>query len=228
MHAACKQCGKHFRPKKRADTQYCSGRCRIAAYRWRHEPPPLTFWYDDDGRKPQLSDLPPRRRKYRRDSSYIMVTTEGLSNRELGERLLEIADDDDDGEPKTGRRYYYLALSHGYIEPDMSDTEEGKKSRDAAYARVTNVLGILRKQGRLPWHMVLDLTRELTEWQTFASPREARAHLRRIYDEDRWLGQPKFPVLVVEKDTMVRNAGRCRSHPPVDTARSSCSTTPPP
>jgi hypothetical protein len=47
------------------------------------------------------------------------------------------------------------------------------------------------------------LTRELTEWQTFASPREARAHLRQIYDEDRWLGQPCFPVLVVEKDTMV-------------------------
>jgi len=46
-------------------------------------------------------------------------------------------------------------------------------------------------------------SRELTEWQTFASPREARAHLRRIYDEDRWLGQPCFPVLVVEKDTMV-------------------------
>ena len=107
------------------------------------------------------------------------------------------------GEPKTGRRYYYLALSHGYIQPDMSDTDEGRKSRDAAYDRVTAVLGVLRKQGRLDWDMVLDLTRELTEWQTFASPRDARAHLRRIYDEDRWAGQPCFPVLVVEKDTMV-------------------------
>ena len=65
------------------------------------------------------------------------------------------------------------------------------------------MLGVLRKQGRLDWDMVLDLTRELTEWQTFASPRDARAHLRRIYDEDRWAGQPCFPVLVVEKDTMV-------------------------
>ena len=50
------------------------------------------------------------------------------------------------------------------------------------------MLGVLRKQGRLDWDMVLDLTRELTEWQTFASPRDARAHLRRIYDEDRWAG----------------------------------------
>jgi hypothetical protein len=133
-----------------------------------------------------------------------MVTIEGLSNQTLGERLLEIAERDDGGEPKTGRRYYYLALSHGYVQPDMSDTEEGKKSRDAAYDRVTAVLGVLRKQGHLGWDMVLDLTRELIEWQTFASPREARAYLRRIYDEDiRWLGQPCFPVLVVEKDTMV-------------------------
>jgi hypothetical protein len=29
--------------------------------------------------------------------------------------------------------------------------------------------------GRLDWHMVLDLTRKLDEWQTYGSPREARA-----------------------------------------------------
>jgi hypothetical protein len=42
----------------------------------------------------------------------------------------------------------------------------------------------------------------LTEWQTYASPREARAAMRRNYDEDRWLGQPYYPALIVEKDTM--------------------------
>jgi hypothetical protein len=40
----------------------------------------------------------------------------------------------------------------------------------------TAVLGILRKQDRLDWDMVLDLTRDLDQWQTFGSPREARAH----------------------------------------------------
>jgi hypothetical protein len=165
----------------------------------------MTFWFEVDRPAPQLSAQPPRRRKYLRGDSgpYVMVRTEGLSNSKLAERLLEIAAKGDGGAPKTGRRYYYLALSHGYIQPDMSDTEEGRNSRDAAYGRVTNVLGTLRKQGRLGWDMVLDLTRELVEWQTFGSPREARAHLRRIYDEDRWIGQPNFPVLVVEKDTMV-------------------------
>ena len=49
--------------------------------------------------------------------------------------------------------------------------------------------------------MVLDLTRDLDQWQTFGSPREARARMRRLYDEDRWLGQKYFPLLVVEKDT---------------------------
>jgi hypothetical protein len=121
---------------------------------------------------------------------------------ELAERLVEIAAKDDDGNPKTGRRFYYLALSHGHIKPDMSDTPEAKRSREAARKRVTDILGGLRRQGRLSWNMVLDLTRELDEWQTYASPRDARASLRRRYEEDRWLGQPQYPILVVEKDTM--------------------------
>jgi hypothetical protein len=105
-------------------------------------------------------------------------------------------------EPKTGRRFYYLALSYGYVQPDMSDTPEGKKSRDAAYSRVTTVLGKLRRVGRLDWSAVLDLTRELVNWQTYDSLRAARARMRRTYDEDRWLGQRTYPILIVEKDTM--------------------------
>jgi hypothetical protein len=128
--------------------------------------------------------------------------TPALSNEELGQHLLEIAKRDDDGKPKTGRRYYYLALSHGYIQPNMSASPEGKKSRDAAYDRITRVLGVLRKADKLSWDMVLDLTRELDQWQTYESPREARAALRERYDEDRWLGQPFYPILIVEKDTM--------------------------
>jgi hypothetical protein len=46
------------------------------------------------------------------------------------------------------------------------------------------------------------MTRELDEWQTFDSARDARAHMRRIYDEDRWIGQKFFPLLIVEKDTL--------------------------
>ena len=64
------------------------------------------------------------------------------------------------------------------------------------------MLGTLRKMGRLDWDMVLDLTRKLDEWQTYGSPREARAALGERYDEDRWLGQPYFPIFIVEKDTM--------------------------
>jgi hypothetical protein len=115
---------------------------------------------------------------------------------------LEIAQRDDDGEPNTARRFYYLALSHGYIDPDMSASDAGKKSRDAAYGRILGVIRILRQQGRLDWEAVLDLTRDLDEWQTFASPREARAAARRAYDEDRWRGQPYYPMLIVEKDTL--------------------------
>ena len=64
-----------------------------------------------------------------------------MATNELASRLLEIADRDDNGAPKTGRRFYYLALSHGYIKVDMSDSETGKKSRDRAYKLITDKLG---------------------------------------------------------------------------------------
>jgi hypothetical protein len=183
MKITCKNqsCGKSF-TAKRASAQYCSGACRVAALRHRRRPLPITRWW---GERPRLNETS-------RDGA--------LSNAELAKCLIEIARSD--GEPKTGRRYYYLALSHGYIRPDMSATDEGGKSRNSAYKRITDVLGKLRKAGRLDWDLVLDLTRELDQWQTYSSPREARADMRRHYSEDRWLGQPYYPILIVEKDTL--------------------------
>jgi hypothetical protein len=177
MRTTCKhaECGKSF-IAQRAGAQYCSSRCRTAAHRRRQAPEPETMWLDGRKRR-QIKDP-------------------------LADHLIEIAGRDDDGEPKTGRRYYYLALSHGYIDVDMTDTLEGKKSRAAGYKKVTAMLGTLRMEGLLQWNMVLDLTRELDEWQTYASPREARADVRRTYDEDRWLGQEFYPILIVEKDTL--------------------------
>jgi hypothetical protein len=106
-------CKKSF-TAERPTAYYCSGRCRTAAHRKRAEPVPAPFWYD--GKRRRADD-------------------------ELAEHLLVIADRDDDGAPKTGRRYYYLALSHGYIAVDMSDTPAGKKSREAGYKTVTAPLG---------------------------------------------------------------------------------------
>jgi hypothetical protein len=168
------------------------------AHRLQHRPLPPTQWL---GPTKTLSTQPPRRR-VANGSGYVMVRTDEISNAELGERLVEIAHDEDDGQAKTGRRFYYLALSYGYVAPDMSATPEGRKSREAAYDRVIAVLGTLRKAGMLDWEAVLDLTREIVQWQTYQSPREARARLRRTYDEDRWLGQKFYPILIVEKDTL--------------------------
>ena len=87
------------------------------------------------------------------------------------------------------------------------------------------MFGTLPLQGGSIGDTVLDLTRELDEWQTYASPREARAAMRRHYDEDRWLGQKFYPILIVEKDTMepvctpMAPRGRCRSHRRVAIAR---------
>jgi hypothetical protein len=120
----------------------------------------------------------------------------------LADQLERIAREEDDGKPKTGRRYYYLALSYGYISPSMEATDAAKKEREAAYKKVLDVLGTMRMSGQLSWDIVLDLTRELDEWRVYGGTREARTELRRLYDEDRWLGQECYPVLVVEKDTL--------------------------
>ena len=178
MRTTCKNadCGKTFSPE-RAGAQYCSSRCRTAAHRVRHKPLPPTRWF---GKVPSMRS----------------------EKETLAEHLLELASGEDGGEPKTGRRYYYLALSYGYIAPDMGASDAAKASREAAYDKVTEVLGTLRKARKLSWDMVLDLTRELDVPLFYADPREARAQIRNIYDEDRWLGQDYYPILIVEKDTM--------------------------
>lgn len=150
----------------------------------------MTRWSDDGGKFSATT------RALNGDGSVA------LSNSELADRLVDIANAGDGGAAKTGRRFYYLALSYGYIKPDMSATKEGRASRLAAYKRIGSILGKLRQIGRLGWDTVLDLTRELVKWRTYNSAREARAAMRRNYDEDRWLGQPFYPVFIVEKDTL--------------------------
>jgi hypothetical protein len=188
VQSTCRHCARPF-TRRRAGALYCSNRCRTAACRKRAAPLPLTLW---SGHEPRLSETGRAAADGQAD----------LPRAELGERLLDLAETADNGDSKTGRRYYYLALSHGYVSPDMSDTDAGKKSRNRAYKTVTEVLGILRKQGRLAWDMVLDLTREIDQWSTYRSPGEARAALKRRYDEDRWLGQDFYPILIAEKDTL--------------------------
>jgi hypothetical protein len=191
MRFTCKNpdCGRQFVPQ-RAGGRYCSVRCRVAAHRKSRRLVPGTHWY---GKTPRLAAIS---RTLNGDG------TSALPRAELAEKLLELAREADGGEPKTGRRYYYLALSHGYLAPDMGDSEAAKKSRQAAYKAVSDVLGVLRMEGRLPWRMVLDLTRELDEPLIYDSPRDARQHLRSIYNEDRWHGQPFYPIVIVEKDTL--------------------------
>ena len=85
------------------------------------------------GDKPRFSTAPSRAVNY--------DGTPALNRGELAERLFKIAHEGDGGAPKTGRRFYYLALSHGYIQPDMGDSDAAKKSRDDAYDRVYIVPG---------------------------------------------------------------------------------------
>jgi hypothetical protein len=152
MAVSCRRCLTPFTPVRRS-ALFCSPACRTAAYRKRHAPLPETWWL---GEHQEFSDRVSQ--VVNRDG------TPELSRAALAERLLEIAAGEDDGEAKTGRRYWYLALSHGYVRPSMGADDEARKNRARAQKRITDILGILRKQGRLAWDMVLDLTRELDEW----------------------------------------------------------------
>jgi hypothetical protein len=171
----CRHCGELI-IGARADTQYHPS-CRVAAWRLKQVLPPVPVWL---GKAPTFE----------------------TANEELAGHLLDIAENADGGEPKTVRRFYYLALSHGYIDVDMSAGAAGEASRRAGYKKVQVVLRGLRYQGRLGWDQLLDLTRDVTEWQVYTSVREARAAMRERYTEDKWIGQPYYPILLVEKDTM--------------------------
>jgi hypothetical protein len=80
LRTTCKTCNGSFVPR-RTGAQYCSAKCRVAAHRTRQKPEPEIVWVD--GKRRRLTD-------------------------ELAEHLLLIAERDDGGAPKTGRRYYYL------------------------------------------------------------------------------------------------------------------------
>src|SRR4029077_10271856 len=72
--------------------------------------------------------------------------------------LLEIAHRDDGGKPKTGRRYYYLALSHGYIVVIMPDTPEGKKSRGWTDKTAENWINVYQLSGKFELNSNLELS----------------------------------------------------------------------
>ena len=85
----------------------------------------------------------------------------------------------------------------------MSATTAGKKSRDAAQQRITTNLGALRMAGRLGWDRC---SISPVSWIASGRPTAHHATPARcyaaVYDEDRWIGQPLYPVLIVEKDTL--------------------------
>ena len=81
---------------------------KIKQHRLKLRSPPATGWSGDP------LQLHINSRTHNADGSLA------LSKSELGERLLELAHVADGGAPKTARRFYYLALLHGYIRPDMA------------------------------------------------------------------------------------------------------------
>ena len=79
---------------ERAGAQYCCNARRTAAYRQRQAPLP-SIWWDEDGKELRFSTAPSRTLNY--------DGTPALRLGELAERLLEIAENENEGQPKTGQ-----------------------------------------------------------------------------------------------------------------------------
>src|SRR5258707_7501006 len=106
MRTTCKNadCGKPF-IAERGGARYCSVRCRVAAHRKRQVPELEVMWLD--GKRRNVTDA-------------------------LAEHLIKIAQRDDDGAPKTGRRVSFLARRHRDNDVGIRDTVARQRTRRVA------------------------------------------------------------------------------------------------
>jgi hypothetical protein len=76
---------------------------------------------------------------------------------------------------------------------DMSKESAGSVSR---------LLKDAREKEEIPWEWIVDDTRQLQTIPTYADPAEYARRMQQGYIKNKWLKQPKYIVLVVEKGTV--------------------------
>jgi hypothetical protein len=76
------------------------------------------------------------------------------------------------------------------------------KNTERNYKNLGNILNDARLAGLVDWHSIVDRTREITEWRTFADPAECVKQAARYYQIDPWENQPKAVELWVEKEAL--------------------------
>ena len=94
--------------------------------------------------------------------------------------------------PMTVRQMFYQCSVKGVVEK----TEPG-------YKQIANHLGIMRKEGVIPYHFIADLTRWLRKPPSYASLESALEETRRHYRRSLWANQPEHVEIWIEKDALI-------------------------
>src|SRR5262245_10495530 len=95
-------------------------------------------------------------------------------------------------QPITGRGIGYKLFAQGLI-PSMAKNE---------MQRVYRLLKEAREQGRIPWHWIVDETRELERVSTWSNPESFARCVARSYRRDFWIQQPVRCEVAREKGTV--------------------------
>jgi hypothetical protein len=108
---------------------------------------------------------------------------------DLIEKMAAIAEK---AQPITGRGVGYKLFTASLI-ASMADDD---------MARVYRLLKIAREQGTIPWHWIVDETRELEQVSTWDNPEEYVEAVSRSYRRDFWNQQPVRVEVWSEKGTV--------------------------
>lgn len=109
----------------------------------------------------------------------------------------------------TLRQAYYQLVARGYI-----------PNNERSYKNIGNLINDGRLAGLIDWHSITDRTRNLRGNSHWNNPVDVIASARYSYLLDKWVGQPNYVEVWVEKDALVDIVGQvCR---PLDTPYFSC------
>lgn len=109
----------------------------------------------------------------------------------------------------TLRQAYYQLVARGYI-----------PNNERSYKNIGNLINDGRLAGLIDWHSITDRTRNLRGNSHWDTPESVIASARYSYLLDKWMGQPNYVEVWVEKDALVDIVGQvCR---PLDTPYFSC------
>lgn len=109
----------------------------------------------------------------------------------------------------TLRQAYYQLVARGYI-----------PNNERSYKNIGNLINDGRLAGLIDWHSITDRTRNLRGNSHWDNPADVIASARYSYLLDKWMGQPNYVEVWVEKDALVDIVGQACG--PLDTPYFSC------